>query len=69
VQAAIFNGSESEALCRSPKENIFTFVPGNDARNVSTRNHSPITERVSPVPISLYVTNNFKKVKWEGDLR
>jgi hypothetical protein len=57
--------SESEALCHSPREDIFTFVPSNHAKNVSTRSHLLIVGEVSPVPISLYVTiNGFKEFKW-----
>jgi hypothetical protein len=47
-----------------PKENI-QFVPGNGARNVSTRSHLWIASKVIPVPIRLNVTvNEFKEVKW-----
>jgi len=46
--------SESEAHCRSPREDIFTFILGNDARNFSTRSHLLITGEVSLVPISVW---------------
>jgi hypothetical protein len=47
--------SESEARSRSPREDIFTFVPDNDARNVSTESRLQIAGKASPVPI---------KVRW-----
>jgi hypothetical protein len=57
--------SESKALCRSPREDIFTFVPDNDARNVSTRSHPLIVERVSPVPIRVYMSQvGFIRGQW-----
>jgi hypothetical protein len=40
--------SESEVHCRSPREDIFTFIPDNGARNVSTRSHLQIALKVSP---------------------
>jgi hypothetical protein len=43
-----------------PRENIL-FIPGNSARNVSTRSHLWILVEVIPVPIILYVKmNQFK---------
>jgi hypothetical protein len=57
--------SESEALCRSTQGKVFNSFPDNDARNVSTRSHLQIAEKVSPVPIRVYMSQvDFKEVKW-----
>jgi hypothetical protein len=64
VQAAIFNvlssnaPSESVSFVVQSQGNVFNSFPDNDAKNVSTRNHPQIAERISPVPIRLYVNVN-----------
>jgi hypothetical protein len=56
---------QNQKLFVIPREDIFTFIPGNDARIVSTRSHPPIAERVSPVPIRVYMSwVGFGEVKW-----
>jgi hypothetical protein len=62
--------SESKAICHSPREDIFTFIPDNDARNVITGCHLQIAWKEIPVPIILYITmNKFKGGRMGADSR
>jgi hypothetical protein len=64
VQVAIFDvlssnaPSEPVSFVVLSQGNVFNSFPDNGARNVSTRSHLQIALKVSPVPISLYVTGN-----------
>jgi hypothetical protein len=64
VKASIFNvlnyNAPSESVCFvfQSQGNVFNMFPGNGAKNVSTRNHPQIAERISSVPIILCVNVN-----------
>jgi hypothetical protein len=64
VQDAIFNvlnsnaPSEPVSFVIQSQGNVFNSFPDNDAKNVITRNHPQIAERISLVPIRLCVNVN-----------
>jgi len=64
VQVTIFNVLNSNAPLESicfvvqSQGNVFNSFPNNGAKNVSTRNHPQIAERISPIPIRVCVNVN-----------